>query len=55
MLANTKSAYLKCTDFDTVLLAPQFFQKANRSNCDLFGCFIAHEQIANFVPDFRAS
>ena len=53
MLENTKSARLKCTDFDTVIIAPHSFRHAYREKCDLFGCYISHEEIATFVPQFR--
>ncbi len=53
MLKNTKSARLNCTDFETVLIAPRSFRDAYREECDLFGCYIPHEDIAEFVAEFR--
>jgi hypothetical protein len=52
MLNNSKSAKLRCADFETVLLAPRLFREANRSRCDQFGSFIPHEDITIFVPEF---
>ncbi len=44
--------YGNYTDFDTILLAPHSFQLRNREQADLFGCFVSHEEIAQFVPEF---
>lgn len=53
MLANTKSAILRCTDFDTILIAPRVFRDNYRTQCDMFGSYISHEEIAEFVPEFN--
>jgi hypothetical protein len=39
-------------DFDTVLLAPRVFQTRNAALSSSFGCFIAHEDVARFIPMF---
>lgn len=52
MLTNTKSATLRCTEFDTILIAPASFHAAYEGQCAHFGCFIAHEEIARFIPQF---
>ena len=54
MLNNTKSALLKCTDCDTVLIAPRSFQSRYREESGLFGCFISHEAIAKHIPAFNS-
>lgn len=53
MLDHTKSAQLRCTDFDTVLIAPGTFRKRYRDQCNYFGQFICHDEIGAFVPEFR--
>lgn len=53
MLNDTKSAVLRCTDYETVLVSPKPFRNAYRAQCDLFGCYISHEDIAKFVPEFK--
>jgi len=52
MLSNTKSASFKCTDFDTVLIAPTSFRDRFSEPCSQFGCFISHEDISKFIPSF---
>jgi hypothetical protein len=52
MLHYTKAAEFRCTDFDTVLIAPHSFRNKYREQSDQFGCFIAHEDIAKFIPSF---
>jgi hypothetical protein len=39
-------------DFDTVLLAPSSFQIRNKEQAAAFGCFVSHEEITQFVPEF---
>lgn len=39
-------------DFDTVLLAPEAFRDRNVEQVRHFGCFISHEQMARYVPEF---
>lgn len=53
MLNDTKSALLHCSDFDTAILAPISFRSNNRAKCNHFGCYISHEAISEFVPEFR--
>jgi hypothetical protein len=45
--------YLSFSDFETVLIAPRSFKKANSEQVDIFDSFIAHEDIAELVPEFR--
>jgi hypothetical protein len=40
-------------DFDTVLLAPLVFKERNAGQAALFGCFISHEEISAFIPEFE--
>jgi len=40
------------SDFDTVLLAPAAFQQRNAAQSAIFGCFVSHEAVANFIPLF---
>lgn len=40
-------------DFDTVLLAPLVFKERNAEQAALFGCFISHEDIAAYIPEFK--
>ena len=44
--------YQSYTDFDTVLVAPTRFQERNVAQASLFGSFIAHEEIAEYIPLF---
>jgi hypothetical protein len=53
MLNYTKAAEFHCTDYDTMLIAPHSFRNKYRDQSDLFGCFIAHEDIAKFIPEFH--
>lgn len=50
-LGNAK--YGNYSEFDTVLLAPRAFRERNESQAGNFGCFIAHEDVAQFIPMFR--
>ena len=40
------------TDFETVLLAPEAFRERNVVQASLFGCFISHEVLSEYVPIF---
>lgn len=42
-------------DFDTVLLAPEAFQRRNLDEAALFGCFISHESVGHFIPLFHGA
>jgi hypothetical protein len=44
---------IKYSLWRTVLLAPQAFYRANPAACSAFDFFIPHEEIANFVPQFK--
>jgi hypothetical protein len=44
--------YQSYTDFQTVLVAPNAFRDRNLAQANLFDCFIAHEDIARFIPLF---
>lgn len=44
--------YQSYTDFQTVLVAPRLFHDRNRTQAELFDCFIPHEEIAGFVSLF---
>ena len=46
--------YQNYTDFDTVLVAPKQFQERNEAQAALFGSFIAHEEIAEFISAFQS-
>lgn len=46
--------YQSYTDFDTVLVAPRRFQERNEAQAGLFGCFIAHEEVAEYIPLFAS-
>ena len=41
------------TDFDTLLIAPLGFKEKNDEACRAFGCYIAYEDIAPYVPEFK--
>lgn len=47
------SRYGGYTDFETVLLAPEEFQRRNASQAALFDCFISHESVSQHIPLFR--
>jgi len=44
--------YKSYKDFQTVLIAPTMLRERNQSQADLFDCFIAHEEIARYIPLF---
>lgn len=44
--------YQSYTDYQTVLVAPIQFRERNQSQAAIFDCFIAHEEIADFIPLF---
>ena len=44
--------YGNYSEFDTVLLAPVAFRSRHESQAGCFGCFIAHEEVAKFIPLF---
>lgn len=39
-------------DFETVLVAPHLYQERNASQASIFSRFIAHEEIARYIPEF---
>jgi len=41
-------------DWDTVLLAPTSFYTRCKVEAEKFGCFVSHEDVAEFVPLFRS-
>jgi hypothetical protein len=43
------------SEFDTVLLAPRAFAERHPSQAALFGAFISHEELVQFVPEFGNS
>lgn len=43
------------TEFETVLLAPEAFRQRNAEQAMIFGCFISHEAVSDYVPLFRQS
>ncbi|WP_449427763.1 hypothetical protein [Rhodanobacter umsongensis] len=43
------------TDYQTILVAPRIFQERNKFQAHIFDCFIAHEEIAGFIPLFTQS
>jgi hypothetical protein len=47
------SRYGGYADFETVLLAPEAFQRRNTAQAALFGCFVSYEAVGQFVPLFR--
>lgn len=47
--------YGSYTDFETVLVAPHVFHERNESAAKHFNRFIAHEEIARFIPLFGQS
>lgn len=49
---KSKEKYRNYTDYDTVLVAPRQFQMRNAEQAALFGCFIPHDEIADFIPLF---
>jgi hypothetical protein len=44
--------YLNYSDYQTILISPISFKNKNGIKCDLFGCHIAYEDIAEFIPEF---
>lgn len=48
-----KLRYGNYEDWDTVLLAPSSFHRQHSETAQRFGTFIAHEDVAHFVPSFR--
>jgi predicted RNA-binding Zn-ribbon protein involved in translation (DUF1610 family) len=52
MLTHTKSAKLRCTDFETVLIAPREFLRTHSDKAEKFGSKISHEEIAEYVSVF---
>jgi hypothetical protein len=40
-------------DFDTILLAPEAFRQRNASQASLFGSFVSHESVGQYIPLFR--
>jgi hypothetical protein len=40
-------------DYETVLLAPEVFQRRNKAQAALFGCFVSYEEVGQFIPLFR--
>ena len=45
--------YGNYADFETVLLAPEAFQRRNAAQAAHFGCFISHETVGHYIPLFR--
>jgi len=41
------------SDFDTILLAPEAFKQRHPSQAALFGRFISHETVGEYIPLFR--
>jgi len=41
-------------EFETVLIAPQAFFEMNRVGAEGFDRYVSHEDIANYLPEFRA-
>lgn len=39
-------------EFDTVLLAPSAFRDRHENQVKHFGCFISHEEMARYAPEF---
>ena len=42
-------------DFETILLAPEAFRRRNVGQAELFGCFISHEDVSQFISLFGAN
>ena len=38
------------SDFDTVLLAPEMFRQRNAEQAAIFGSFVSHESVADYIP-----
>jgi hypothetical protein len=51
-LRNPK--YGNYDDWDTLLLAPVSFYNRCEMDARKFGCFVSHEEVAEFVPLFRS-
>lgn len=50
-----KADYLNYGDFETMLIAAVAFRNRFPSDCSLFDVFISYEEIAGFVPLFKAA
>jgi hypothetical protein len=50
-----KPKYRNYEDWDTLLLAPVSFYDRYEIDARKFGCFVSHEEVAEFVPLFRAA
>ena len=46
-------SYGNYDDWDTVLLAPLSFRRRHAALAQTFGTFIAHEDVADYVPSFK--
>ncbi|RVU38128.1 hypothetical protein EOI86_02150 [Hwanghaeella grinnelliae] len=44
--------YGRYQDFQTVLVSPSTFRKKNVRESGKFDCFVSHEDIAKFLPEF---
>jgi hypothetical protein len=40
------------SEYETVLVAPVSFYERNKAQSDIFDCFISHEQVSRFIPEF---
>ena len=47
--------YENYEDWETVLVAPQYFYDRHSKDAAKFGRFISHEELATFIPEFSVS
>ncbi|WP_086774782.1 hypothetical protein [Vibrio coralliirubri] len=47
-----KEKFKSYTDFQTILIAPQFFYNNNIEKARLFDCYISHEDIGTYLAEF---
>jgi len=47
-----REKYGNYDDFEVVLIAPRAFYERNGDQCRIFDRYVAHEDIAEFIPEF---
>jgi len=51
---ETEKRRMPHTDWQNILIAPAAYYSIRKVQCDLFDVFISHEDIAVFLPEFKA-